>query len=67
MVKRTDLSAFANVRSSGLIALGIEEGDELVAVKITDGSKDILLSTAQGMSIRFPRKRCAPWAARPTA
>ncbi|WP_257462359.1 DNA gyrase subunit A [Archangium lipolyticum] len=54
VVKRTDLSAFSNVRSSGIRALGIEEGDELVAVKITDGSKDILLSTANGMSIRFP-------------
>jgi DNA gyrase subunit A len=54
VVKRTDLSAFSNVRVSGLIALGIDDGDELVAVKITDGSKDILLSTAQGMSIRFP-------------
>ena len=39
---------------AGIIALGIDEGDELVAVKITDGTKDILLSTAQGMSIRFP-------------
>jgi DNA gyrase subunit A len=56
VVKRTDLSAFANVRSSGIIALGIDEGDELVAVKITDGSKDILLSTALGMSIRFPEQ-----------
>jgi len=54
VVKRTDLSAFANMRSSGLIALGIEDGDSLVAAKITDGSKDILLSTAEGMSIRFP-------------
>jgi DNA gyrase subunit A len=54
LVKRTDLSAFANVRSSGLIALGVEDGDSLVAAKITDGSKDILLSTAEGMSIRFP-------------
>ncbi len=54
VVKRTDLSAFENVRSSGIIALGIDEGDELVAVMITDGSKDILLSTASGMSIRFP-------------
>jgi DNA gyrase subunit A len=54
VVKRTDLSAFANVRTSGIIALGIDDGDELVAVKITDGSKDILLSTANGMSIRFP-------------
>ena len=56
VVKRTDLSAFANVRSSGIIALGIDEGDELVAVKITDGTKDILLSTATGMSIRFPEE-----------
>jgi DNA gyrase subunit A len=53
VVKRTDLTAFSNVRTSGIIALGIEEGDELVAVKITDGTKDVLLSTASGMSIRF--------------
>jgi DNA gyrase subunit A len=53
VVKKTDLSAFSNVRSAGIIALGIEDGDSLVAVRITDGSKDILLSTAQGMSIRF--------------
>ena len=53
MVKRTDLNAFSNVRSAGIIALGIEDGDSLVAVFITDGSKDILLSTARGMSIRF--------------
>jgi DNA gyrase subunit A len=54
LVKRTDLTAFSNVRSAGIIALSIEDGDSLVAVKITDGTKDILLSTASGMSIRFP-------------
>ena len=53
VVKRTDLNAFSNVRSAGIIALGVDDGDSLVAVFITDGSKDILLSTAQGMSIRF--------------
>ncbi len=53
VVKKTDLTAFSNVRASGIIALGIEDGDELVAVQITDGTKDVLLSTAQGMSIRF--------------
>ncbi len=53
IVKRTDLSAFANVRASGLIALGIEDGDALVATQITDGTKDVLISTSQGMSIRF--------------
>ncbi len=54
VVKRTDLNAFSNVRSAGIIALGVDDGDSLVAVFITDGSKDVLLSTAQGMSIRFP-------------
>jgi DNA gyrase subunit A len=53
VVKRTDLNAFSNVRSAGIIALGVEDGDSLVAVFITDGTKDILLSTAKGMSIRF--------------
>ncbi len=52
-VKRTDLTAFANVRSNGIKALGIEDGDALVSVKITDGTKDVLISTAQGVSIRF--------------
>jgi DNA gyrase subunit A len=53
VVKRTDLTAFSNVRTAGIIALGIEDGDALVSVKITDGTKDVLISTSQGMSIRF--------------
>jgi DNA gyrase subunit A len=53
VVKRTDLDVFSNVRVSGIIALGIEDGDALVATQLTDGTKDILISTAQGMSIRF--------------
>jgi DNA gyrase subunit A len=53
IVKRTDLTAFSNVRSAGIIALGIDDGDSLVAVRITDGTKDVVLATAQGMSIRF--------------
>ncbi|MFZ9886858.1 MAG: DNA gyrase subunit A [Myxococcota bacterium] len=52
-VKKTDLTQYANPRSSGLIACGIEEGDELISVKITDGRSDLLLSTADGMSVRF--------------
>jgi DNA gyrase subunit A len=56
VVKRTDLNAFSNVRSAGIIALGVDDGDSLVAVFITDGTKDVLLSTAQGMSIRFPER-----------
>ncbi len=53
IVKRTDLEHFSNPRPSGIIALGIEDGDTLVSVLMTDGTKDILLSTKQGMSIRF--------------
>jgi DNA gyrase subunit A len=52
-VKKTDLTQYANPRSVGLIACGIEEGDELITVKITDGKSDVLLSTADGMAIRF--------------
>ncbi len=54
VVKRTDLSAFSNVRANGIIALGVEDGDVVVSVQISDGTKDVLISTALGMSIRFP-------------
>jgi len=53
-VKKTDLCAYSHPRSTGLIACGIEDKDELIAVKITDGKNDLLLSTKQGMAIRFP-------------
>ena len=53
-VKKTDLMAYKNPRANGLIACGIEENDELISVKITDGKTDLLLSTASGMAIRFP-------------
>ncbi len=52
-IKKTDLLAYSNPRANGLIACGIEEGDELIAVKITDGQRDIILSTKKGMAIRF--------------
>ncbi len=52
-VKKTDLKAYSNPRSNGLIACGIEDGDELIGVKITKGKNDVLLSTKKGMAIRF--------------
>ncbi len=52
-VKKTDLRAYRNPRSNGLIACEIEQGDELISVKITDGKNDLLLSTKNGMAIRF--------------
>lgn len=52
-IKRTELSKFSNIRSNGLIAFNIEEGDELGWVLRTAGSQDIILVTREGQSIRF--------------
>lgn len=52
-VKKTDLTAFSRPRSSGLIALELDEGDTLMAAAITDGSKDILLMSNAGKAVRF--------------
>lgn len=54
IVKKTSLSAFANIRKAGLIALGLREDDELIGVRLTDGNQDIIMATRNGMSIRFP-------------
>ena len=55
-VKKTALSAYGNVRTVGLNAINIEEGDELIDVQVTDGTNDIVLATSFGMSIRFHEK-----------
>ncbi len=52
--KRTALSQFANIRNNGLIALGLREDDELMAVRLTDGKKQIIIGTKNGLLIRFP-------------
>jgi DNA gyrase subunit A len=52
-VKKTELSAYANPREGGIIGINIDEGDRLLAVRETDGNKDLLLATARGLSIRF--------------
>ena len=51
--KRSPLSQFANIRNNGLIAVNLREEDELISVKLTDGSKDMVIGTKQGMLIRF--------------
>jgi DNA gyrase subunit A len=53
-VKKTSLSAYANIRSNGLIALNIEEGNSLVSVRISQGARQIVLISALGKAIRFP-------------
>ena len=53
IVKRTPLKAYANVNKSGLIAVGLKEGDSLFDVRLTSGNDDIILVTSAGMAIRF--------------
>jgi DNA gyrase subunit A len=53
-VKKTPLKDFCNVMSRGIIAIGIESDDELVAARITDGKKIIFIASHNGMAIRFP-------------
>jgi DNA gyrase subunit A len=52
-VKKTPVAEFANVRKGGIIAIGIEEGDSLIQVKLTSGADQVVLITHGGMSIRF--------------
>ncbi len=53
-VKKTALSEFANLRKGGIIAIGIEQGDALIAARLTTGTDEIVLITREGQSIRFP-------------
>ena len=59
-IKRTELSAFANVRSTGLIALGLEDDDELGWVKMTHDKQDLILISEQGKGIRFSEEDVRP-------
>ncbi|MBX3349209.1 MAG: DNA gyrase subunit A [Nitrospira sp.] len=53
IIKKTELSAFSNPRQGGIIALGLEGGDKLIGAQLTDGQREILLGTRQGITIRF--------------
>lgn len=52
-IKRTALSAYKNVRKNGLIAVGLEEGDEIAGVRLTDGAARLFVATRQGMILRM--------------
>jgi DNA gyrase subunit A len=60
LVKKTELSAYSNPRQGGIIALGLEEGDKLIGVQLTDGQREILLGTKQGITIRFTEDEVRP-------
>ncbi|MGW8958711.1 DNA gyrase subunit A [Paenibacillus sp. NPDC055715] len=54
IIKKTPLDNYANIRKGGLIAINLREDDALIEVKLTDGQQEMIIGTAQGMSIRFP-------------
>ncbi|MGI6672144.1 MAG: DNA gyrase subunit A [Christensenellales bacterium] len=60
MIKKTPLTEFINLRRSGLIAINLKDDDELIGVELTDGSRDIMLATSDGMSIRFAEETIRP-------
>jgi DNA gyrase subunit A len=60
LVKKTDLMQYANPRPSGIIAIVLEEGDEVIGVRPTDGSREAILSTRDGQAIRFREDEARP-------
>jgi DNA gyrase subunit A len=60
VIKKTKLSEFENVRRNGLIAIGLDEGDELLAVDLSSGDRDIILATHDGMAVHFNEKDVRP-------
>ncbi len=56
VIKRTELDAYKNIRKSGIIAINLDEGDELRWVKLTDGEQNLMVATRKGMSICFKEK-----------
>jgi DNA gyrase subunit A len=60
VVKKTELQAYANPRAGGIIALTLDQMDELIAVRLTGGQDEIFLATKQGMAIRFGEEEARP-------
>ena len=60
LVKKTELKDFSHVRSNGIYAISIEQGDELVAANLTDGQQIVFLATHEGQAIRFDEEDVRP-------
>ena len=60
LVKKSELREFMHVRSNGINAIGIEEGDELVAARVTDGNQIVFLASHEGMAVRFDESHVRP-------
>ncbi len=59
-IKKTDLMAFSNPRAAGIIAIQVEDADQLISVAETDGTKDLVIGTRNGMAIRFAEEDARP-------
>jgi DNA gyrase subunit A len=59
-IKKTALSAFANIRSAGIIAISVDDGDEVLSAGITNGDSEIFMATSSGKSIRFKETDVRP-------
>jgi DNA gyrase subunit A len=60
VIKKTALSAYSNPRAGGIIAMGVEEGDSVITVLVSDGKGEIFIGTRHGMAIRFPEDDVRP-------
>ena len=60
LVKKTEVDQFGNIRTNGIIAINLEDGDELIGVRMTDGDQHIVLSTRAGQAIRFKEEELRP-------
>jgi DNA gyrase subunit A len=60
VIKKTSLDNFQNIRTNGIIAINVDEGDELLDVVLTDGTKRIFIATHNGQAIRFDEKKVRP-------
>lgn len=60
LIKKSRLSEFQSARRSGIIGISLEDGDDLVEVKLTDGAQEIILVTAGGLALRFPEEEVRP-------
>ncbi|MCR5718720.1 MAG: DNA gyrase subunit A [Oscillospiraceae bacterium] len=59
-IKRTPLAAYRNIHKKGLIAIGLEEGDEIAGVRITDGSNQLIVATREGFALRMEESQIRP-------
>jgi len=60
LVKKTTIKEFANIRKGGLIAIKLQEGDELIRVILTDGNQEIIMASRKGLAIRYHEKDVRP-------